>query len=112
MQVHAQEEEENLGDAAEVDAAGAADLGHQAVEELGGGVAQDLGPEDIEHGGARREEQHKAQSDLIAAHVGEQLADGALEVLGLLAGPHAAVAHTAHGSPAGLGVGLFCQHAI
>ena len=105
-EVHAQEEEEDLGDAAEVDAAGAADFGQQAVEQLRGGVAQDFGPKDIEHGGTRREEEHKEQSDLVPAHVGQELADGALEVLGLLAGPHAAVAHASHGAPAGRGV--FC----
>ena len=89
----------------EVDASGAADFGHQPVKQLRSGVAQDFGAKDVEHSGACREEKHKEQPDLVPAHIGQQLADGAFEVLGLFAGPHSAVPH---GPPAGRAVVLFC----
>ncbi len=48
---------DDVADVGEIDRAGAGDLGHHAFEQLGGGIAQDLGADDGSDRGGDGEEQ-------------------------------------------------------
>jgi len=92
--------EQDGRDTLEVDAARARDPGHEAVGERRGGLAEDLGAEHREHGRGDGQHDDHAHRDAVAAHVGEQSAQRPLEILGLLAGHHAAHGPMPQASPA------------
>ena len=89
-QIQAQQQEQDAADLVKVNAAGALDLGHQAVEQLGGGVAQDLGPQHREEGPRHGKEHHHPHSGLVFPNIGQQAEDCPPEIPGLLAGHHPA----------------------
>ncbi len=93
-EVETQQEQQRLADPVEVDRTRAAHLGDEALVELRGDLAQDLGSHDVEDDGAHGERDAKEHGHLVLADVAKQLSQRALEVLGLLGG---AAAHTSHG---------------
>ena len=95
-EVEAQQEQQRLADPVEIDRAGALDLGDQALEELGGYLAQDLGANDVEDDRRHGEGGGKEHGDLVATNVAQKLEHSALEVFGLL--DHAAWSAPAHGA--------------
>ncbi len=101
-EVEAEQEQERLADPVEVDRTGALDLGDEALVELGRHLAEDLRAHDVEDDRAHRERDGEEHGDLVPADVPEQLADGAREVLGLLAATHGpATAHRPALAPGG-----------
>ena len=77
--------DQNSGQRVIVDAAGTLNLGNQSVEQLIGRAAENLRALNRQHRTDNGEDRHKQQRDLIHAHIGKQLADRSLEILGLLA---------------------------
>ena len=97
-QVEAQKQQQRAADPVKVDRSRARDLGHEALVEFGGDLAQDLGSHDVEEHGAHGESDGEEHRDLVLAHIAQELAHGALEVLGLLNDASGAVAAASHGA--------------
>ena len=96
-QVQAEHDQDDVADVAEVDRAGAGDLGHHAFEQLGGGLAQDLGADDGEDGGGDGEEHHDQDRQLgRSRRYWISLRHGAFEVARLFAFHHGHRAAAAH----------------
>ena len=88
-QVQPQGGQNDAADVVEIDAGtGAGDHAHHALEEPGGGIAQDLGSEDHEDGGTNGKQHCDQDRKAIRSQVLDQAAHGALEVTGLFAFHH------------------------
>jgi len=91
--VDAERCEQHVAHVVEVDAAGAAELGHDALEQDVGGVAQHLGADDRQRHADDGEQEHGGHAGAFGGEAAHQAAGGAREVLRLL-GRHAR--HSAH----------------
>ena len=81
--------EQNGANRIEIDAAGAADFGDDAVEQLGGRLRKHLRAHDVERGRCHGEHDGRDKRHLELAHEAYELADGSFEVLRLFTGHHA-----------------------
>ena len=93
QQVQAKRHENDVADVAKVDGTRSGKLVHHALEQLGGGLTQNLGANDGKHGGGGGENQHDEDRQPVRAQVLDQLRHRALEVARF--GPFHQVAHWA-----------------
>ena len=98
-EIQAQREQKDLPDPAEINAASAGHFAHQAVEDLGGRLSQDLRPYDIENGSADGKHRHEQHMDLKGAHIPDQFPDRPFEIFGFLCAGMSSVHSSRHVQP-------------
>ena len=93
--VQSQQKQEDMPYPFEINAAGAGNLGNQAVEKLCGGFPRNLGADDAEYGTAHRKNKHCHKGRPVTAHIFHQFFYGAFKILGLFtAHPGARAMHS------------------